>query len=227
MSNEKILVVEDEEDIQEVLRYNLEKSGYRPICLDQGETAVAVVRKELPSLILLDIMLPGIDGLEVCRQIKQEQELRKIPIVMISARGEETDVVVGLEMGADDYITKPFSPRVVMARIKAVLRRDSKPEADAVIEHGFVRIDPARHTCTVDGIAVDLTATEFKLLSYLASHPGRVYTRNQIVDAVRGEDYAVTERAVDVQVAGLRKKLNACADYVETVRGVGYRMREI
>ena len=123
MSNEKILVVEDEEDIQEVLRYNLEKSGYRPICLDQGETAVAVVRKELPSLILLDIMLPGIDGLEVCRQIKQEQELRKIPIVMISARGEETDVVVGLEMGADDYITKPFSPRVVMARIKAVLRR--------------------------------------------------------------------------------------------------------
>ena len=227
MSKEKILVVEDEEDIQEVLRYNLQKAGYQPICLDQGETAVSVVRQEMPSLILLDIMLPGIDGLEVCRLIKQEVSLRKIPIVMISARGEETDVVVGLEMGADDYITKPFSPRVVMARIKAVLRREVEADSDALIEHGFIRIDPERHGCTVDEVSVNLTATEFKLLSYLAKHPGRVYTRNQIVDAVRGEDYAVTERAVDVQVAGLRKKLNHCADYVETVRGVGYRMREL
>ena len=227
MSKEKILVVEDEEDIQEVLRYNLEKAGYRTICLEEGETAVDVVRKEMPSLILLDIMLPGIDGLEVCRLIKQEASLRKIPIVMISARGEETDVVVGLEMGADDYITKPFSPRVVMARVKAVLRRDSETKPDAVMVRGYVRIDLERHSCTVDDVAVDLTATEFKLLSYLAGNPGRVYTRNQIVDAVRGEDYAVTERAVDVQVAGLRKKLGDCADYVETVRGVGYRLREL
>ena len=231
MAREKILIIEDEPEIRELLRYNLRKAGYTTLEAGSGEEGLRVARAERPAVILLDIMLPGMDGMDACRAIKADANLRKTPVVMLTAKGEEADVVSGLEVGADDYITKPFSPRVVMARIKAVLRRGVEEgddgEAESVVRHGPVLMDPVRHSCVVDGRAVDLTATEYKLLHLLCRRPGRVFTRQQIVDTCRGEDYAVTERAVDVQIVGLRKKLADHADIVETVRGVGYRAKEI
>ncbi len=231
MAREKILIIEDEPEIRELLRYNLRKAGYTTLEAGSGEEGLRVARAERPAVILLDIMLPGMDGMDACRAIKADANLRKTPVLMLTAKGEEADVVSGLEVGADDYITKPFSPRVVMARIKAVLRRgveeDNDGEAELVVRHGPVLMDPARHSCVVGGRPVDLTATEYKLLHLLCRRPGRVFTRQQIVDSCRGEDYAVTERAVDVQIVGLRKKLADHADIVETVRGVGYRAKEI
>lgn len=231
MAREKILIIEDEPEIRELLRYNLRKAGYLTLEAGSGEEGLRIARAERPAVVLLDIMLPGMDGMDACRAIKADANLRKTPVVMLTAKGEEADVVSGLEVGADDYITKPFSPRVVMARIKAVLRRGTEEgeagEAEAVVRHGPVLMDPVRHSCVVADRPVDLTATEYKLLHLLCRRPGRVFTRQQIVDACRGEDYAVTERAVDVQIVGLRKKLADHADIVETVRGVGYRAKEI
>jgi len=228
MPKEKILVVDDEEDILELVRHNLAREGYQVICAATGEKAVDKAQKEKPDLIVLDLMLPGIDGLQVARTLKADARTRQVPIIMLTAKGEEADIVTGLELGADDYITKPFSPRVLLARIRAVIRRHAKKTEDdgSILEISGISIHPGRRSVTVDGQPVDLTYTEFQVLYYLAKRPGWVFTRSQIVDAVRGSDYPVTDRSVDVQIAGLRKKLGACGDYIETVRGVGYRFRE-
>jgi two-component system phosphate regulon response regulator PhoB len=224
----KILVVEDEEDILELLRYNLEKEGYSLRLVTSGEDAITAALNDKPDLVLLDLMLPGLDGLEVCKELKANRHTSHIPVIMVTAKGEESDIVAGLELGADDYIAKPFSPKVLVARIRTVLRRKSRGEAGdkqpIVIDD--LEINPGRFEVLVKKEKVDLTATEFQLLYFLARRPGWVFTRQQIVDAVKGEDYAVTERAVDVQVVGLRKKLGNCADYIETVRGVGYRFKD-
>jgi two-component system alkaline phosphatase synthesis response regulator PhoP len=228
MAKEKILVIEDEEDIQELLKYNLAKEGYQVQAELTGEAGLETARRSLPDLILLDLMLPGVDGLEVCRMLKGDHRTQLIPIVMLTAKGEEADVVTGLEVGADDYITKPFSPKVVIARVRNILRRKGRDEADdaAPIKVHELVIHPGRHEVLIKGKRVDLTFTEFRVLQFLSRRPGWVYTRQQIVDAVRGEDYAVTDRSVDVQIVGLRKKLGACGKYIETVRGVGYRFME-
>ncbi|MBN1269068.1 MAG: response regulator [Kiritimatiellae bacterium] len=228
MARKHILVVEDENDIQELIQYNLKKEGYAITGVVTGEQALTTARAAKPELVLLDLMLPGVDGLEVCRRLKGDPSTQHIPIVMLTAKGEESDIVVGLELGADDYITKPFSPKVLLARLRAVLRRRAREEKDdtAVVVQGEITIDPARHEATVKGKRVDLTATEFHVLHFLARKPGWVFTRQQIVDAVKGEDYPVTDRSVDVQMVGLRKKLGSCAKYIETVRGIGYRFKE-
>jgi two-component system phosphate regulon response regulator PhoB len=228
MSRERILVVEDEEDISELVKYALTRDGYQPVGVPTGEEALLMAKKELPDLVLLDLMLPGIDGLEVTRILKSEPKTKNIPIVMLTAKGEEVDVVAGLELGADDYITKPFSPRVMIARVRAVLRRKNRilPEDGDVLKVHEIVIHPGRHEVIVDGKAIEPTFTEFQVLQFLARRPGWVFTRSQIVDAVRGSDYFVTERSVDVQIVGLRKKLGAYGHYIETVRGVGYRFKE-
>lgn len=228
MSKEKILVVDDEEDILELVRYNLEREGFQVRCSDSGEKALESIRQETPDLVVLDLMLPGIDGLEVARRLKQNQMAAVIPIVMLSAKGEEADIVTGLELGAADYITKPFSPRILVARVKAVIRRHSQEPHDpnSILQIYKLSIDPGRRFVTADEESVDLTYSEFQILLFLARRPGWVFTRAQIVNAVRGDNYPVTERSVDVQIAGLRKKLGPYSDYIETVRGVGYRFKE-
>lgn len=228
MPKEKILVVDDEEDILELVRFNLSKEGYRVICAATGEKAVEMARAELPDLMVLDLMLPGMDGLEAAKFLKNNPETQNIPIVMLTAKGEESDVVTGLELGADDYVVKPFSPRILLARVKAVLRRkqtEATDDSEVVKIHNLV-IHPGRREVRVDGKPLDLTFTEFGVLSYLMRRPGWVFTRSQIVDAVRGTDYYVTDRSVDVQIVGLRKKLGNAGKYIETVRGVGYRFKE-
>ena len=228
MASERILVVDDEEDLLELVRYNLSKEGYHVRCVATGESAIQEAKLLLPDLILLDLMLPAVDGLAVCKVLKANPQTQHIPIMMVTAKTEEADVVTGLELGADDYITKPFSPRVLLARIRAVLRRKLKQsleDSTAIKIHELV-IHPGRHEVLLRGQAIELTYTEFRLLQFLARKPGWAFSRNQIVDAVKGEDYPVTERSVDVQVAGLRKKLGDLGSYIETVRGVGYRFRE-
>jgi len=224
----QILVVDDEADLLELLRYSLTKEGYAVQGVGSGEDALKATRKQPPDLIVLDWMLPAVDGLEVCRRIKEDPKTREIPIIMLTAKGEESDMIAGLERGADDYLAKPFSPRVLAARVKALLRRKeaaAKTEAETTIDVHELSIHPGRHEVTLAGAAIVLTYTEFALLQFLARRPGWAFTRAQIVDAVKGEDYPVTERSVDVQVAGLRKKLGAFGSYIETVRGVGYRFR--
>jgi len=227
VAGENVLVVEDEEDVLELVRYNLARDGYRVDTAMTGEEALEKIGTNPPDLIILDLMLPTVDGLEVCRTVKNDAGTRHIPVIMLTARGEDADVVTGLEMGADDYITKPFSPRVLLARIRAVLRRPAAAPRTDVITAGIMEIDPGRHRVTVAGRRVELTTTEFKLLHFLASRPGWVFTRYQIVDAIHGVDYPVTDRSIDVQVAGLRKKLGSAGNYIETVRGVGYRLMEL
>jgi two-component system alkaline phosphatase synthesis response regulator PhoP len=228
MAKERILVVDDEEDILELVRYNLAKDGYTLTCVASGEDALRAVEDEQPDLIVLDLMLPGVDGLEVCRRLRADPRRASIPIIMLTAKSEEADIVTGLELGADDYLTKPFSPRVLLARVRAVLRRGSMPVADdnVSLSRGDLVIDPGKHDVAVAGVSADLSATEFKLLHLLARRPGWVFTRNQIIDAVHGDGYAVTDRSVDVQVVGLRRKLGDAGDAIETVRGVGYRFKE-
>jgi two-component system phosphate regulon response regulator PhoB len=228
MAKEKILVIEDEDDIQELVRYNLVKEGYHVVGASTGEDGLRMAKTGQPDLILLDIMLPGKDGLEICRLLAADPLTQHVPVVMMTARGEESDVVTGLRMGADDYITKPFSPKILAARVKTVLRRKKRevtPE-DNPLKIGDLYIHPGRHEVLVKGKAVKLTYTEFALLRFLAQRPGWVFSRQQIVDAVKGADYAVTDRAVDVQVVGLRKKLGPCGEWIETVRGAGYRFKE-
>ncbi|MBN2163863.1 MAG: response regulator [Pontiellaceae bacterium] len=230
MEKIKILVVEDEAPIQELLQFNLERSKYRVHVVDSGEEAMTEAAALQPDLILLDIMLPGADGLEVCKRLKSDPKTERIPIIMLTALCEEADIVTGLELGADDYITKPFSPRVLLARVKAALRRiaAAKPaqsDDDLISIHGIV-IDVTRHKVEVNGEDISLTFTEFKVLQLMANQPGRVFTRYQIVDAVHGDDYPVTDRSVDVQIVGLRKKLGEAGTCIETVRGIGYRFKE-
>ena len=229
MPKDRILVVDDEEDILELVRYNLAREGYHVSGALSGEEALKKARNEVFDLIVLDLMLPGIDGLEVTKKLKANEKTQNTPIVMLTAKGEEADIVTGLELGADDYITKPFSPRVLIARVRTALRRQvGQPEDDAaVVKIHELEIHPGRRIVLVEGNPVDLTYTEFQVLYILARRPGWVFTRSQIVDAVRGDDYPVTDRSVDVQIVGLRKKLGSFGKYIETVRGVGYRFREI
>jgi len=228
MAKEHILVVDDEADIRELVEYNLAKEGYKVACAATGEEALKKARAGAPGLIILDLMLPGMDGLEVCRTLKGDTKTRGIPIVMLTAKGEESDIVAGLELGAADYVTKPFSPRVLVARVRAVLRRGAAKPVDesAAITVGGLAIHPGRHEVLVKGKAVDLTATEFRILHFLARRPGWVFTRYQIVDAARGEDAAVTDRSVDVHIVSLRRKLGPSGSKIETVRGVGYRFKD-
>jgi len=228
MAKERILVVDDEEDILELVVYNLTRDGYRTTGALSGEAAIKKARSEAFDLILLDLMLPGIDGLEVTRILKNDKKTSDIPIVILTAKGEEADIVTGLELGADDYITKPFSPRVLIARVRAALRRKAKAPIDenAVVHVHALEIDPGKRSVLAGEQPVELTFTEFQVLLLLARRPGWVFTRSQIVDLVRGSDYPVTDRSVDVQIVGLRKKLGAYGKYLETVRGVGYRFRE-
>jgi two-component system, OmpR family, alkaline phosphatase synthesis response regulator PhoP len=229
MSKQRILAVDDEEDIRELVRYNLDKEGFDVSTAETGERALDLVRTERFDLVLLDLMLPGMDGFEVCRILKRDAGTSPIPIVILSAKGEETDIVAGLELGAEDYVTKPFSPRVLTARVRAALRRHrqaSGPDDKAVYEVHSLVIDPGRFEVRVEGRSVDLTRTEFTLLQFLSRHPGWVFTRSQIIDSIKGADYAVTDRSVDVQIVGLRKKLGSAGKYIVTVHGVGYRFME-
>ena len=228
MSRQSVLVVEDEEDIMEVIRFNLEKEGYEVNQALSGEKALQVIENNLPSLILLDLMLPGINGLDLCRIFKQNDRTKAIPVIMLTAKSEDADIVAGLEMGAEDYITKPFSPRVLLARVRTVLRRRETGVKDdsSVIQVEGMQIHPGRHEVTMGENVVDLTPSEFRILHYLARRPGWVYSRDQIIDAIRGHGYVVTDRAIDVQVVGLRKKLGDYGKFIETVRGIGYRFRD-
>ncbi len=229
MAKERILIVDDEEDILELVQYNLEREGYNTLCATSGEQALRMIDSDDIDLMVLDLMLPGINGLEVARSIKRDPMKTHLPIVMLTAKGEETDIVTGLELGADDYVTKPFSPKVLVARIRAVIRKNgvsSGSDDEKVIERHGITIHPGRRKIEIHGKPVELTYTEFQILYYLAGRPGWVFTRTQIVDAVRGDNYSVTDRSVDVQMVGLRKKLGPCGKFLETVRGVGYRFKE-
>jgi phosphate regulon transcriptional regulator PhoB len=223
-----ILVVDDEADIVEFVQYNLRKEMFETLSAPDGPRALQMVRQSHPDLVLLDLMLPGIDGLEVCRRLKTTRETADIPIIMLTAKGTEADVVTGLEMGADDYVAKPFSMRLLLARIRAVLRRASAVDEGArpVLRVGDLAIDDDRHEVTLGGELVHLTLTEYKLLRFLAQHPGRVFTRTQILNNIQDESVIVIDRAIDVHVAALRKKLADAGHYIETVRGVGYRFRD-
>ena len=224
----RILVVEDDELIRALIRDTLERDRFTVSTAASGEEALAAVREEPPDLVLLDLMLPGIDGLEVCRRLKAHSPTAGIPLLMLTARETESDVLAGLESGADDYLTKPFSPRILVARIRAVLRRGNghPPAERAVLSLDGITLDRERREVLVDGAKADLTYTEFEILWFLAANPGRVFTRARIVEDVRGTDAGITERAVDVRIVGLRRKLGPAAGRIETVRGVGYRLAE-
>jgi two-component system, OmpR family, alkaline phosphatase synthesis response regulator PhoP len=228
MAKETILVVEDEEDIRELLTYNLEKEGYQVAGAVTGEEGLRALRDRRPDLVLLDLMLPGIDGLEVCRRIRGTAHTQPLPIIILTAKGEEADIVTGLELGADDYIVKPFSPRVLLARLRAVLRRRSLPlpPQTAAIKTDELVIHPGRHEVLLQGQPIQLTVTEFRLLHLLVRKPGWVFTRTQIVNEIHGEDYPVSDRSIDVQVVSLRKKLGAFGSQIETIRGIGYRFKD-
>ena len=222
-----ILVVDDEHDLLELIRYNLAREGYQVTCVDSGEQALAEIHARPYDLVILDIMLPGADGLDVCRNVKGSPETAHVPILMLSAKSEESDVVTGLELGADDYLTKPFSPRVLLARVKAVLRKSwTVTSQDTVINLGPILIYPAKHEVQVENKPVDLTVTEFRILLALVSRPGWVLSRDQIVDAARGANAVVTARSVDVHIVRLRQKLHPHGECIETVRGIGYRFRQ-
>ena len=226
MGAKRILAVDDEPDILDILRYNLKREGYDVVTVSSGEDCLKKAEQLQPDLILLDLMLPGIDGLSACKKLKADKKTSHIPVIMLTAKGDESDIVTGLELGADDYITKPFSSKVVSARVKAALRRteDSKDnESSEVIIQGAVELNSITRSVRLSGTELKLTFSEFEVLRLLSSHPGWVYTRSQIVNKIKGDDYPVTERAIDVQIVGLRKKLGESSSLIETIRGVGYR----
>ncbi len=218
-----ILVVDDEPDIVEIIQYNLEKSGFDVIVAADGPVALEKARDETPDLIVLDLMLPGLEGTDVCRILKQDDRTRSIPILMLTAKSEEIDRIIGLELGADDYVVKPFSPREIALRIRNILRRRSAPETPGPVRAGPLVIDVEGHHVSVSGSTVSLTATEFKLLAILFQRRGRVQTREELLDVVWGYDYMGYGRTVDAHIKRLREKLGEAAGMVETVRGVGYR----
>ena len=235
MGKAHILIVEDEADIQQLVSYNLIKAGFNVTCADDGEEALNCLTREDIDCILLDLMLPGMSGIEVCAEVKKgrAKQFASIPIIMLTAKGEEVDVVTGFETGADDYITKPFSPKVLIARIKAVLRRSGGREQEnktrkitSIVIDGL-SINIGKHEVRLDGQELQLTATEFGILELLAGKPGWVFTRQQIIDSVRGYDFLITPRAIDVQIFGLRKKLGDAGKMIETVRGIGYRFQNV
>ena len=223
-----ILVVEDEKDIRELIRYNLRQENFEVTGVATGPKALKAIKRRTPILILLDLMLPGISGLDLCRILKDSPTNCDIPIIMVTAKGEDVDVVKGLEYGADDYITKPFSPKVLVARVKSLLRRQSAngPNEGEVLRYKDLTIHPGRFEVIAGGSVLSLTHTEFQILHFLACRPGWVYTRYQIIDGVRGRDYIVTDRSVDVTIVSLRKKLGSRSDCIRTVRGVGYKFVE-
>ncbi|MBN2139132.1 MAG: response regulator transcription factor [Sedimentisphaerales bacterium] len=226
MAGSTILIVEDDRDIMEMVEYNLAEEGYDTFSALDGKVGVELAAKHHPDLIILDVMLPVMDGFEVCRALKNDSSTADIPIIILSAKSQETDKVLGLELGADDYVTKPFSPRELIARIRAILRRGRQDATVETVSIGEIVIDSARHKVTLAGKEIQLTFTEFKLLEYMAQRPGIVLSRNRIIDAVSGEDAVVYDRTVDAHVKSLRHKLGKAKDYIETVRGAGYRFRE-
>jgi two-component system phosphate regulon response regulator PhoB len=231
VAKEKILVVDDEKDILDLVEYNLKQNGYKVSCVATGEEVLDAADSFKPDLILLDLMLPGVDGFDVCKDLKSQPETKEIPVIMLTAKSEDIDVVTGLEIGADDYITKPFSPQVLVARVRAILRKKNKSlgsqkSSDQIIHVQDIVIDTRKHLVEINNKPIDLTFSEFRLLQLLTERPGWVFSRYQIVDVLRGDDYPVTERSVDVQVVGLRKKLGSAGKYIQTVRGVGYRFKE-
>ena len=229
VAHETVLIVEDEQDIANMIEYNLRREGYATRITATGEEALSSIASAAPDIALLDLMLPGVDGLEVCRQLKQDSRTRDIPIIMLTARSEDVDTITGLELGADDYVTKPFSPKVLTARIRTVIRRSRKTSSDSKgrrIKVHDIEIDVPRHEVKCGGEKMPLSATEFDILVFLSKNPGWVYSRSQIISGVKGDDYPVTERSVDVQILGLRKMLGERGALIETVRGIGYRMRE-
>ena len=224
--SKKILVVDDDPDILTLVRYNLEKEGFKISTVESGEEAIEKARKIKPDLLILDLMLPGMDGLEVCRLLKSDAAVKHIPVMMLTAKGEETDIVVGLELGADDYLTKPFSPKVLAARVRALLRRgEPLSKAGGKISLGPIALDPERHEVRLDSKTLVLTATEFNLLKCLVSRPGRVFSREDLLKQAWADDTMVVDRTVDVHILGLRKKMGKYADWLETVRGFGYRLK--
>ena len=228
----KVLVVDDEKDIVDLIVYNLQRNGFEVVCAFNGNEAVDVARKEKPDLIVLDLMLPGIDGTEVARRLKADSLTNSIPIIMLTAKGEETDVVVGLTLGADDYVTKPFSMKILLARLNSVLRRTDPATGPGtsldggMIKTGPLTIDTLKHEVVLNGEVIKLTLTEFKLLTALVGARGRVLTRDQLMDKAMGTDVFVTDRAIDVHITAIRKKLGSASYLVHTVRGVGYRLQE-
>jgi len=223
-----VLVVEDESDISDLIAYSLEREGYQVRTAASGEEALAAVKSDPPGVIVLDVMLPGINGFDVCRTLRRERATDSIPIIMLTARDDDIDIVTGLEIGADDYVTKPFSPKVLVARIRALLRR-GRPDSSAgdgtePLGIGGLTIDARRRRVTVEGTAVELTFTEFTLLQVLAERPGWVYSRSQLIDRLRDGQQVITDRAIDVQIANLRRKLGAGGRYIKTIRGVGYSL---
>jgi two-component system phosphate regulon response regulator PhoB len=222
-----VLVIDDEKDLIELVRYNLEKEGFFVKGEPNGEAGVAAALSDLPDIIIVDLMLPGIDGLEVCRRLRSDARTSGIPIIMLTAKSGESDRIVGLELGADDYVTKPFSPRELAARVKAVLRRSAAQTSQpSLIRRNDLSIDLDRREVICEGKSIALTASEFRLLQFLAEHPGRVFSRSELIDAALGRDVAVVDRTIDVHITGLRKKMAKCGEWIETVRGFGYRFRD-
>jgi DNA-binding response OmpR family regulator len=221
-----IVALDDEADILELLRINLKRAGFRFEGFQDAEGLFRFLRKEKPDLVLLDLMLPDMDGLDVCRELRRDEKTAGIPVIMLTAKDQETDKIVGLELGADDYVTKPFSLKELIARIHAVLRRWNQAPDGRPVALGRVLIDPAKHTVTLAGAPVDLTATEFRILHFLASRRGRVFTREQILDHLWGHEKAVVDRTVDVHIRNLREKLGTAASLIKNVRGVGYKVEE-
>jgi two-component system phosphate regulon response regulator PhoB len=226
MAQERILVVEDEPSLTEVLSYNLQREGYEVVVVHDGREGLRKAQMLLPDLLILDLMLPGLGGLEICRELRGSSKTAHIPILMLTAKAEETDQIVGFAVGADDYVTKPFSVKVLLQRIKVLLRRTSNPEpAGDLIELGSIKIDKRGHQVTREGQPVMLTPTEFRLLETLMRQPGRAFTRHDLMEAAIS-DAIVLERTIDVHIKSLRRKLGEAGDRIETVRGVGYRFRE-
>lgn len=227
MPREEILIIEDEKDLVELLRYNLEKEGFRVASALNGEEGLHLALGKRPSLVILDLMLPKLDGLEVCRRLKRDSKTADIPIIILSVKDSEADIVAGLELGVDDYVTKPFSPRVLLSRVKTVLRRSEEAiQPKKRIKVDGLIIDTTRHEVSVEGKKVDLTVTEFKLLHYLTGSRGRVLTRDQLISGVLGNQAVVVDRTIDVHIASLRKKLGKYASYIVTVRGIGYKFKD-
>jgi two-component system alkaline phosphatase synthesis response regulator PhoP len=227
MARGRILIIDDEEDLIELVRYNLEQEGFQVEGVTDGESGLRRAVQKMPDLILVDLMLPGMDGLEVCRALRADNRTASVPIIMLTAKSTESDRIVGLELGADDYVVKPFSPRELAARIKAVLRRTQTPQSESkVIQRGDLSIDLTRREVNIKGTPIDLTATEFRLLQFFAHHPGRVFSRSELIDGVLGRDVSVIDRNIDVHITGLRKKIGDYSAWIETVRGFGYRFRE-
>jgi len=222
-----LLVIEDDPDLAELVRFHLSQAGFTVEVAHSGRAGLDAIRRTRPSLVVLDLMLPDLSGTDVCREVRSDPKLRDLPVLMLTARADEVDRVVGFELGADDYVTKPFSPRELILRVRAILRRsEAEPQRTPVLRRGALALDAERHRCSVEGVAVDLTAKEFRLLEVLMSRPGHVMTRQRLLDDVWGSDITVTERTIDTHLKRLREKLGAAGDLIETVRGVGYRLSD-